>query len=85
MTALNAGCDMVLLCNQSVETEGGAAVDELLAGLEKARLQAKWRPSEVSELRRLDLLPQRPVVSWDGLMAGPRYLRALDLVSARLG
>jgi beta-N-acetylhexosaminidase len=85
VTALNAGCDMVLLCNQSVETEGGAAVDELLAGLEKARRQAKWRPSEASELRRLDLLPQRPVVSWDGLMAEPRYMRALDLVSEAAG
>jgi beta-N-acetylhexosaminidase len=85
VTALNAGCDMVLLCNQSVETEGGAAVDELLAGLEKARRQAKWRPSEASELRRLELLPQRPAVSWDALMAEPRYMRALDLVSANLG
>ncbi len=85
VTALNAGCDMVLLCNQSVETEGGAAVDELLAGLEKARRQAKWRPSEASELRRLELLPQRPAVSWDALMAEPRYMRALDLVSASLG
>lgn len=85
VTALNAGCDMVLLCNQSVETEGGAAVDELLVGLEKARRQAKWRPSEASELRRLELLPQRPAVSWDALMAEPRYMRALDLVSASLG
>lgn len=83
--ALNAGCDLVLLCNQSVETEGGAAVDELLDGLEKARRQAKWRPSEASELRRLELLPQRPAVSWDALMAEPRYMRALDLVSASLG
>jgi beta-N-acetylhexosaminidase len=85
VTALNAGCDMVLLCNQSVETEGGAAVDELLVGLEKARRQAVWRPSEASELRRLELLPQRPAVSWDALMAEPRYMRALDLVSASLG
>ncbi|MEY4712606.1 MAG: hypothetical protein RIS88_2056, partial [Pseudomonadota bacterium] len=81
VTALNAGCDMVLLCNQSVETEGGAAVDKLLAGLEKARRQARWRPSEASEVRRLALLPQRPAASWDALMAEPQYMRALDLVS----
>ena len=31
--ALSAGCDLVLLCNQSVD--GGAAVDELLAGMER--------------------------------------------------
>ena len=78
--ALNAGCDLVLLCNQSVETEGGAAIDELIAGLDKARRQAKWRPSEASELRRLDLLPQRPALSWDALMAEPRYMRSLDLL-----
>ena len=80
VTALNAGCDMVLLCNQSVETEGGAAVDELLEGLEKARRQAKWRPSEASEQRRLELLPARPAVSWDALMLEPAYIHAMGLL-----
>ena len=37
--ALDAGCDMVLLCNQS--SGGGEAVDELLAGLQQ---QAAGRP-----------------------------------------
>jgi len=78
--ALNAGCDLVLLCNQSVDTEGGAAVDELLQGLHKARRQAKWRPSEASEQRRVELLPQSPALSWEGLMGQRQYLRALDLV-----
>jgi beta-N-acetylhexosaminidase len=78
--ALGAGCDMVLLCNQSVESEGGAAVDELLEGLEEARRHGAWRPSEASEHRRLDLLPSRPALSWDALMAEPRYMRALDLL-----
>ncbi len=78
--ALNAGCDMVLLCNQSVDTAGGQAVDELIEGLDKARRQAKWRPSEASELRRLDLLPRHPALSWDALMAQPQYMRALDLL-----
>jgi beta-N-acetylhexosaminidase len=80
VTALNAGCDMVLLCNQSVETEGGAAVDELLEGLEKARRQAKWRPSEASEQRRGELLPARAAVSWDGLMLEPAYIHAMGLL-----
>ena len=80
VTALNAGCDMVLLCNQSVETEGGAAVDELLEGLEKARRQAKWRPSEASEQRRLELLPARAAVSWDALMLEPAYIHAMGLL-----
>ncbi len=80
VVALNAGCDMVLLCNQSVETEGGAAVDALLQGLARARRNAAWRPSDASEQRRLDLLPQRSAPSWDALMAQPQYLRALDLL-----
>jgi beta-N-acetylhexosaminidase len=70
---------MVLLCNQSVPA-GGAAVDELLEGLDKARRQAKWRPSEASEQRRIDLLPQRPAASWDALMAQPQYIHALGLI-----
>ncbi|AEG93939.1 beta-N-acetylhexosaminidase [Ramlibacter tataouinensis] len=80
VTALNAGCDMVLLCNQSVETEGGAAVDELLEGLAAAQEQRQWQSSEASEQRRLELLPARPALSWDALMAEPRYMRALDLL-----
>lgn len=60
--------------------DGGQAVDELIEGLDKARRQAKWRPSEASELRRLELLPQHPALSWDALMAEPRYMRALDLL-----
>ncbi len=76
--ALNAGCDMVLLCNQSVD--GGAAVDELLQGLEQARRNAQWRPNEASEHRRLALLPATPARHWDELMTDPAYLHALDLL-----
>jgi beta-N-acetylhexosaminidase len=75
---LNAGCDMVLLCNQSVD--GGAAVDELLDGLAKAQRNAQWRPSEASEHRRLALLPGGPALHWDELMTEPAYRRALDLL-----
>src|SRR6187551_1945845 len=60
VTALNAGCDMVLLCNQSVD--GGAAVDELLDGLDQARRNAQWRPNGASEQRRLALLPGKPAL-----------------------
>ena len=76
--ALNAGCDMVLLCNQSVD--GGEAVDQLLAGLDQARRNAQWRPNEASEHRRLALLPAAPALHWDELMTEPVYLRALDLL-----
>jgi beta-N-acetylhexosaminidase len=76
--ALNAGCDMVLLCNQSVD--GGAAVDELLAGLDQARRNAAWRPNEASEHRRLALLPASPALHWDELMTHGAYRHALDLL-----
>ena len=80
VTALTAGCDMVLLCNQSVETDGGRAVDELLDGLAEAQLKGAWQSNERSEQRRLALLPIAPALPWDTLMAHPDYMRALDLL-----
>jgi beta-N-acetylhexosaminidase len=78
VAALNAGCDMVLLCNQSIGecTE----VDELLDGLAEAQLKGRWQPSEASEQRRLALLPTTPPIAWDVLMAQPDYMHALDLL-----
>ena len=74
--ALNAGCDMVLLCNQSVD--GGRAVDELLDGLLDAQAQGHWQPDPDSEARRLDLLPQTAPFTWDELMHLPAYQRSLE-------
>ena len=74
--ALNAGCDLVLLCNQSLD--GGAAVDELLAGLEHDAAAGQWHPDPDSEQRRLALLPQTPPLPWDDLMHDPTYQRALE-------
>ena len=74
--ALSAGCDMVLLCNQSID--GGSAVDELLEGLLEAAATDHWQPDPVSESRRLDLLPQTVPVAWDELMHSPAYQRALE-------
>jgi beta-N-acetylhexosaminidase len=78
VAALNAGCDMVLLCNQS--TDGGEAVDELLDGMTQAQLKGAWEPLESSEERRLALLPTKPAVAWDDLMLEPAYMHALGLV-----
>jgi beta-N-acetylhexosaminidase len=69
---------MVLLCNQSVD--GGAAVDELLDGLQ-ATLDKAWQASEVSNQRRIALLPQAPCAMWDELMTQPHYVYCLDIVS----
>ncbi|WP_119153725.1 beta-N-acetylhexosaminidase [Caldimonas tepidiphila] len=76
IAALAAGCDMVLLCNQSLN--GGAPVDELLDGLAAAQADGRWEPSPDSEARRIDLLPQTAPLTWDELMHHPLYLQALD-------
>ncbi|MBE0548787.1 MAG: beta-N-acetylhexosaminidase [Rubrivivax sp.] len=74
--ALDAGCDLVLLCNQSVD--GGGAVDELLAGLGRAADGGHWHPDPDSEQRRLAMLPLAPPLAWDELMHDPMYQRALE-------
>jgi beta-N-acetylhexosaminidase len=74
--ALQAGCDLVLLCNQSLD--GGQAVDELLAGLDQAAAEGRWHPDPDSEQRRLALLPQTAPLPWDELMHDPVYQRALE-------
>jgi beta-N-acetylhexosaminidase len=78
VAALNAGCDLVLLCNQSLD--GGAAVDELIAGMTEAQLKGQWEPMEASEARRLALLPSKPALAWDDLMLAPAYMHAVGLV-----
>jgi beta-N-acetylhexosaminidase len=78
VAALDAGCDMVLLCNQSVQDP--AAVDELLEGLADAQRRGLWQAREASEQRRLALLPATPAHDWDALMAHPDYIHALDLL-----
>jgi beta-N-acetylhexosaminidase len=76
LAALNAGCDMVLLCNQSVD--GGSAVDALLEALEAARHQGRWQGDVDSEQRRVALLPSTPPLPWDELMHDPLYQHALE-------
>ena len=78
LTALNAGCDMVLLCNQSVD--GGKAVDDLINGMVEAVVKGQWQPCEASDLRRLALLPATPAPVWDVLMVQPAYMQALSLM-----
>jgi beta-N-acetylhexosaminidase len=82
VVALNAGCDMVLLCNQSVANSegGGKDVDLLISGLTEALIKGEWNSSEASEERRLALLPQSAAISWEDLMVLPDYMRALDWI-----
>ncbi|MBI5259480.1 MAG: beta-N-acetylhexosaminidase [Burkholderiales bacterium] len=76
LLALGAGCDMVLLCNQSLD--GGAPIDRLLEGLDQARSDGRWQPDGDSEARRLDMLPLAPPLPWDELMHQPAYQHALE-------
>ena len=76
IAALNAGCDLVLLCNQSLD--GGAPLDALIDGLEGALGQRRWQASGDSEARRVALLPQTEPLPWDELMHHAPYQRALD-------
>ena len=72
--ALQAGCDMVLLCNQSL-VDDGRAIDELIAGLERAPVGLLMGESDA---RRQALLPQTAPLTWDGLMHDAAYHLALE-------
>jgi beta-N-acetylhexosaminidase len=76
LAALDAGCDLALLCNQSLGE--GSALDELLDGMSAARHTGRWQPQPRSEERRLALLPETLPLPWDELMLHPAYMRALD-------
>jgi len=78
VAALQAGCDMVLLCNQSAE--GNDAIDLLIDGMVRARDDGLWLPVPAGERRRRSLLPSGAAADWDALMADPLYQRARALV-----
>ncbi len=78
VAALQAGCDLVLLCNQSLGE--GRAVDELIDGLAAAGAAGRWQPGQASEARRVALLPETLPQPWDELMVQPAYMHALDLL-----
>ncbi|MDQ8033327.1 MAG: beta-N-acetylhexosaminidase [Bordetella sp.] len=66
--ALDAGCDMVLVCNRP------DLADELLA-----RLKVVHEPASVERIRRL--MPAFAAPSWDALQAQTRYQHARSIQS----
>ncbi len=78
LAALQAGCDLVLLCNQSLGD--GRAVDDLLDGLADTLVHGRWQPSPDSAARRLALLPETVPQAWDELMFQSAYLQALEML-----
>jgi beta-N-acetylhexosaminidase len=79
LAALQAGCDIVLICNQSLN--GGKVLDDLLDGLTRAADSGQWQPREQSEDRRVELLPQTAPMGWDELMCSSAYMTALECLS----
>ncbi|MBB3179416.1 beta-N-acetylhexosaminidase [Variovorax sp. Sphag1AA] len=78
LAALNAGCDLALLCNQSVGD--GAVLDQLLDGFAAAGRDGQWKPNPVSEARRRSLLPKSPAIDWDELMQSTAYRSAVQML-----
>lgn len=76
LAALEAGCDLTLLCNRNVG--GGRDLDEVLDGLAEAAVKGRWLPEPRSEERRRALLARGPARGWDELMRSTDYLQALD-------
>ena len=84
MHALNAGCDLLLLCNQSVIPQGeksNKTLDYFLDDLTRSLLRQEWLESEESELRRRALLGVGPAKSWWDLVREPRYIQAMELLA----
>ena len=74
--ALDAGCDLAMICNQSIGD--GVHLDELLEGF--ARSARRWQARPASESRRRALLPEQPAPGWDALAASQGYRDALRLL-----
>ncbi|HMN57564.1 MAG TPA: beta-N-acetylhexosaminidase [Ottowia sp.] len=76
LAALDAGCDLTLLCNQSLGQ--GEVIDDTIDALARAQLQGRWQPGAASAQRRMALLPQGDAPDWDALMRTPAYIHALE-------
>lgn len=71
LAALDAGCDLAMLCNQSIGH--GRPLDELLDGFGVAARAGRWQPNTQSEARRRALLPGGPQADWNALVDSAGY------------
>lgn len=78
IAATSAGCDLALVCNQSLN--GGKALDVMLDALDRAREAGLWTLDESADARRLALLPQTEPFTWDTLVREPKYMQALEFL-----
>jgi beta-N-acetylhexosaminidase len=79
VAALDAGCDLAMLCNQSIGD--GAALDGLLDGFRAAARSGCWQPDAASEARRRALLPATPSLDWQALAGSPGYRHARQVLA----
>lgn len=78
LAALDAGCDLALLCNQSLGE--GAALDQLLDGFAEVQQGGRWTPNAASERRRRSLMPRGDALAWDALIASSAYRQSLAML-----
>ena len=83
LAALDAGCDLAMLCNQSIGE--GRPLDELLDGFAASARSGRWQADAKSELRRRALLPESPSTDWTAMAGSEAYKGARQvLAKARL-
>jgi beta-N-acetylhexosaminidase len=81
LAALQAGCDLPMLCNQSVG-EKAAGLDQMLEDVAASLRDGQWKPGPESNARRLALLPVGATPSWEAMADSPRYRDALRRLQA---
>jgi len=79
LAALDAGCDLAMLCNQSIGE--GRALDELLDEFGDAAKTGRWLPEAASEARRRGLLPEAPHAGWNALVGSTGYRQARQVLA----
>ncbi|MDR6885960.1 MULTISPECIES: beta-N-acetylhexosaminidase [Variovorax] len=79
LAALDAGCDLAMLCNQSIGQ--GQALDELLDDFGAVAKAARWQPEAGSEARRRALLPDTPHPDWNTLVGSTGYKQARQVLA----
>ena len=78
LAALQAGCDMALLCNQSLIGEpGDSPLDTVLSELKQACDTDFYQPETESHARRMSLLPKTASLDWSSMLQSSKYQRAL--------
>ncbi|HSV59983.1 MAG TPA: beta-N-acetylhexosaminidase [Variovorax sp.] len=82
LAALQAGCDLALVCNQSIGE--GRPLDELLEDIGAAARERRWLPDSESESRRRALLPAGAALKWESLIASRLYRDAQQRLKTAL-